>query len=152
MEGLALAGAACCLGLASIGSSIGCYVAGATSHGAMAKVDEGHGKFIGMSAAPSSQTIYGIVLMFVLLGKISEGLAPGQGLSVFGIGLFCGAAMMVSAILQGRVASTGIQASTKKPEIFGKCFAAVGIVESLALFAMVGGLIIAGGLGVQAAG
>jgi len=108
----------------------------------MAKVDEGHGKFIGMSAAPSSQTIYGIVLMFVLLGKI----ASGQGLALFGIGLFCGAAMMVSAILQGRVASTGIQASTKKPEIFGKCFAAVGIVESFALFAMVGGLIIAGSI------
>jgi uncharacterized membrane protein YdbT with pleckstrin-like domain len=32
----------------------------------MAKVDEGHGKFIGMSAAPSSQTIYGIVLMFLV--------------------------------------------------------------------------------------
>jgi len=142
MDGLGLAGCACCLGLASIGSSIGCYVAGATSHGAMAKVDEGHGKFIGMSAAPSSQTIYGIVLMFVLLGKI----AAGQGLALFAIGLFCGAAMMVSAILQGRVAATGIQASTKKPEIFGKCFAAVGIVESFALFAMVGGLIIVGSI------
>ncbi len=143
MDGLGLAGCACCLGLASIGSSIGCYVAGATSHGAMAKVDEGHGKFIGMSAAPSSQTIYGIVLMFVLLGKIN---VEGAGLAIFGIGLFCGAAMMVSAILQGRVASTGIQASVKKPEIFGKCFAAVGIVESFALFAMVGGLIIAGAI------
>jgi V/A-type H+-transporting ATPase subunit K len=109
----------------------------------MAKVDEGHGKFIGMSAAPSSQTIYGIVLMFVLLGKVGM----GQGVALLGIGLFCGAAMMVSAILQGRVASTGIQASTKKPEIFGKCFAAVGIVESFALFAMVGGLIIAGSIG-----
>ena len=143
MDGLGLAGCAACLGLASIGSSIGCYVAGATSHGAMAKVDEGHGKFIGMSAAPSSQTIYGIVLMFVRLGKI--GL--GQGTAILAIGIFCGAAMMVSAILQGRVAGTGIQASTKKPEIFGKCFAAVGIVESFALFAMVGGLIIAGTIG-----
>jgi V/A-type H+-transporting ATPase subunit K len=107
----------------------------------MAKVDEGHGKFIGMSAAPSSQTIYGIVLMFVLLGKIQ---AEGAGLAMFAIGVFCGVAMMVSAILQGRVAATAIQASTKKPEIFGKCFAAVGIVESFALFAMVGGLIIVG--------
>ncbi len=140
---LGFAGCACCLGLASIGSSIGCYVAGAASHGAMAKVDEGHGKFIGMSAAPSSQTIYGIVLMFVLLGKVHA----NAGLGVFTIGLFCGLAMMTSAILQGSVAATGIQASTKKPEIFGKCFAAVGIVESFALFAMVGGLIIAGNIG-----
>jgi V/A-type H+-transporting ATPase subunit K len=109
----------------------------------MAKVDEGHGKFIGMSAAPSSQTIYGIVLMFVLIGKVNA----GAGLGLLAIGVFCGLAMMTSAILQGRVAATGIQASTKKPEIFGKCFAAVGIVESFALFAMVGGLIIAGNIG-----
>lgn len=140
---LGYAGCAACLGLAAIGSSIGCYVAGAASHGAMAKVDEGHGKFIGMSAAPSSQTIYGIVLMFVLMGKVNA----GAGLGLLAIGVFCGLAMMTSAILQGRVAATGIQASTKKPEIFGKCFAAVGIVESFALFAMVGGLIIAGGIG-----
>lgn len=140
---LGYAGCAACLGLAAIGSSIGCYVAGAASHGAMAKVDEGHGKFIGMSAAPSSQTIYGIVLMFVLIGKAQA----GEGLALLAIGVFCGLAMMTSAILQGRVAGTGIQATTKKPEIFGKCFAAVGIVESFALFAMVGGLIIAGNIG-----
>ena len=140
---LGYAGCAACLGLAAIGSSIGCYVAGAASHGAMAKVDEGHGKFIGMSAAPSSQTIYGIVLMFVLIGKVHA----GAGLGLLAIGVFCGLAIMTSAILQGRVAGTGIQASTKKPEVFGKCFAAVGIVESFALFAMVGGLIIAGNIG-----
>ena len=140
---LGYAGCAACLGLAAIGSSIGCYVAGAASHGAMAKVDEGHGKFIGMSAAPSSQTIYGIVLMFVLIGKVHA----GAGLGLLAIGIFCGLAIMTSAILQGRVAGTGIQASTKKPEVFGKCFAAVGIVESFALFAMVGGLIIAGSIG-----
>jgi V/A-type H+/Na+-transporting ATPase subunit K len=140
---LGYAGCAAVLGLPAIGSSIGCYVAGAASHGAMGKVDEGHGKFIGMSAAPSSQTIYGIVLMFVLIGKVHA----GAGLGLLAIGMFCGLAIMVSAILQGRVAATGIQASAKKPEIFGKCFAAVGMVESFALFAMVGGLIIAGNIG-----
>jgi len=140
---LGYAGCAACLGLAAVGSAIGCAIAGEASHAAMAKVDEGHGKFIGISAAPSSQTIYGIVLMFVLLGKITA----GAGLGLLAIGVFCGLAMMTSAIYQGRVGATGIQASTKKPEIFGKCFAAVGIVESFALFAMVGGLIIAGNIG-----
>ena len=139
---LGYAGCAASVGLAALGSSIGCGIAGAASHGVMAKVDEGHGKFIGMSAAPSSQTIYGIVLMFVLMGKVST----GAGLGLFGIGLFCGIAMMTSAIYQGRVAASGILASSKKPEIFGKCFAAVGIVESFALFAMVFGLIVAGSI------
>ncbi len=139
---LAYAGCACAVGIPAIGSSIGCGIAGAASHGVMAKVDEGHGKYIGMSAAPSSQTIYGIVLMFVLLGKVKS----GAGLAVLAIGLFCGLAIMVSAIFQGKVAATGIMASSKKPEIFGKCFAAVGITESFALFAMVFGLIVAGSI------
>ena len=46
----------------------------------------------------------------------------------------------------GVLAATAILASSKKQEIFGKCFAAVGIVESFALFAMVFGLIITGGI------
>jgi V/A-type H+-transporting ATPase subunit K len=125
-----------------MGSAIGCGIAGASSHGVMAKVDEGHGKFIGISAAPSSQTIYGIVLMFVMLGKIKA----AAGLALFGIGVFCGLGIMTSAIYQGKVAATAILASAKKQEIFGKCFAAVGIVESFALFAMVFGLIITGAI------
>ncbi len=64
--------------------------------------------------------------MFVLLGKVKTD----------------GAAV----IFQGKVAATAILASSKKPEIFGKCFAAAGIVESFAIFALVAGLIMAGGL------
>lgn len=139
---LGYAGCACAVGLPAMGSSIGCGIAGAASHGVMAKVEEGHGKFIGISAAPSSQTIYGIVLMFVMLGKIKG----GAGLGLLGIGLFCGLGIMISAIYQGKVAATAILASSKKPEIFGKCFAAVGITESFALFAMVFGLIITGAI------
>ncbi|MFH1122853.1 MAG: ATP synthase subunit C [Pseudomonadota bacterium] len=140
---LGYAGCACAVGLPASGSAIGCGIGGAASHGVMAKIEEGHGKFIGISAAPSSQTIYGIVLMFVLLGKISA----GAGLALFGIGLFCGLGICISAIFQGKVAATAILASSKKPEIFGKCFAAVGITESFALFSMVFGLILAGGIG-----
>jgi V/A-type H+-transporting ATPase subunit K len=139
---LGYAGCACAVGLPAMGSSIGCGIAGAASHGVMAKVEEGHGKFIGMSAAPASQTIYGIVLMFVLLGKVKV----AAGLGILGIGFFCGLGIMTSAIYQGKVAATGILASSKKPEVFGKCFAAIGITESFALFAMVFGLIIGGSI------
>jgi V/A-type H+-transporting ATPase subunit K len=139
---LGYAGCACAVGLPAMGSSIGCGIAGAASHGVMAKVEEGHGKFIGMSAAPSSQTIYGIVLMFVLLGKVKA----AAGLGILGIGLFCGLGIMVSAIYQGKVAATGILASSKKSEVFGKCFAAIGITESFALFSMVFGLILGGSM------
>jgi V/A-type H+/Na+-transporting ATPase subunit K len=138
---LGYVGCAAAIGIPALGSSIGCGIAGAASHGAMAKTDEGHGKFIGISAAPSSQTIYGLILMFVLLGKV-----PTAGLAALGIGIFCGIAICISAIYQGKVAATAILASTKKQEIFGKCFAAVGITESFAIFALVGAIVISGNL------
>lgn len=134
-------GCAIAIGIPAIGSSLGVKIAGEVSHGAMARVDEGHGKFIGVSAAPSSQTIYGLILMFVLLGKVKT-----AGVAVLFIGIFCGAAIAISAVYQGKVAATTILASSKKQEIFGKCFAAVGIVESFAIFALVAGLVMAGGL------
>lgn len=130
-----MVGPALALGLSAIGSSIGCGVAGMASHAVMSRVDEGHGRYIAMAALPSSQIIYGFALMFLMSRAILDGaLSP---LSAIAIGASSGAAIMVSAILQGQAAATGIQATARQPAIYGKCFAALGIVESFALFAFV---------------
>lgn len=137
---LDMVGPALALGLSAIGSSIGCGIAGMASHAVMSRVEEGHGKFIGMAAAPSSQIIYGFILMLLMSRAIQAGtLSPLSGI---GIGFSSGLAIMASAIFQGKVCATGIQASAKQPAIFGKCFAAVGIIESFALFAFVFALLI----------
>lgn len=135
-----MVGPALALGLGCVGSAIGCGIAGMASHAVMSRVEEGHGKFIGMSAAPSSQSIYGFILMLLMSQAIKAGTL--SAMSGVGIGLCSGLAIMASAIFQGKVAASGIQASAKKPAIFGKCFAAVGIVESFALFAFVFALLI----------
>ena len=140
MDTLMMAGPALALGLSCIGSAIGCGIAGMACHGVMSRVEEGHGKFIGMSAAPSSQAIYGLILMILMKGHLdapvesAEYLDPWSGIA---IGLFSGLAIMFSAIYQGRCAASGIQASAKQPAIFGKCFAAVAFTESFALMAFV---------------
>ncbi len=86
-------------------------------------------KFIGMSAAPSSQTIYGFILMLLMNRAIEAGtLSPIGGIAM---GLLTGMVMVGSSVFQGMVCASGIQASAKQPAIFGKCFAAVGIIESL---------------------
>ena len=77
-------GPALCLGLAAIGSSIGCGLAGMTSHGAMAKVEEGHAKFVALSAMPASQSIYGFALMILLQQALKTD--PSKGFAIFGIG------------------------------------------------------------------
>ncbi len=128
-------GPAIVLGMGCLGSSIGCGIAGMASHGVMSRVEEGHAKFIGMSAVPASQSIYGFVLMILMKNSIEAGrLSP---LSSLGIGFFVGLAIMFSSIYQGKCAATGIQAAAKQPSVFGKTFAALGIVESFALFAFV---------------
>lgn len=135
-----MAGPALALGLSAIGSSIGCGIAGMASHAVMSRVEEGHGKFIALSAAPSSQVIYGFILMLLMSRAITDGsLAPLSGVA---IGFSSGLAIMVSAIFQGRVCASGIQATARQPGIFGKCFASVGIVESFALFAFVFSLLL----------
>lgn len=128
-------GPAIALGLALIGSSIGCGIAGAASHAVMSRVEEGHGKYIAMSAFPSSQGIYGFVLMLLMSRALQAGTLSVA--SSIGIGTFAGLAIMFSAILQGHVCATGIQASSKQPAIYGMCIASIGIIESFALFALV---------------
>jgi V/A-type H+/Na+-transporting ATPase subunit K len=133
-------GPAIALGLSCIGSSIGLYIAGAASHAVMSRTEEGHGKFIGMSAAPSSQIIYGFLLMLLMSRAITAGtLSP---VSAIAIGTFSGLAFFASSVFQGMVCATGIQASAKQPSVFGKCFAAIGLIESTALFAFVFALLI----------
>jgi V/A-type H+-transporting ATPase subunit K len=135
-----MVGPAIVMGLGCLGSSIGCGIAGMASHGVMTRVDEGHGKFIALSAIPSSQSIYGFILMIVMRGAIRNGTLTA--LNGIGIGLFVGLAIMISSIYQGRCAVTAIQASAKQPAIYGKTIAALGIVESFALFAFVFALLL----------
>ncbi|MBN1499262.1 MAG: ATP synthase subunit C [Spirochaetes bacterium] len=137
MDGaLGLFGAILALGLGAVGSSIGCGIAGMTSHGAMSKTDEGHGLFLGLSAMPASQTIYGFVLMIILQGAAISGFAK------FGIGFSAGLGLMTSAIYQGKACSSAILGVSKKASISGKVFLAPGIVESFALFSLVGGIVL----------
>jgi V/A-type H+-transporting ATPase subunit K len=135
-----MVGPAIALGLSCMGCCVGCWIAGAASHAAMARSEEGHGKFIGMAAAPSSQVIYGFLLMLQMRNAILAGtLSP---IASIAIGTFSGLAFVFSSIYQGRVCATGIQASLKSPSVYGKCFAAIGIIESFALFAFVFALLI----------
>lgn len=128
------------LGMGCMGSSIGCGIAGMASHGVMTRVEEGHGKLIAMSAIPASQSIYGFLLMMFMSQRIKAGtLLP---LDAIGIAIFVGLAIMFSSIFQGRCAATAIQATGKNPALYGMCWAALGIVESFALFAFVFAMLI----------
>lgn len=135
-----MVGPAMVLGLGCIGSSIGCGIAGMASHAVMSRVEENHGKFIGLSAVASTQSILGFVLMIIMKTNLKAGsLSPMSGI---GIGIFVGLALMLSSIYQGMCAASAIQAAAKQPAIIGKCFGAIGIVESFSIFAFVFALLL----------
>jgi V/A-type H+-transporting ATPase subunit K len=137
--------------LGAIGSMIGCAIAGQTACGAMLDVESGYGRFIGLSAMPSSQTIYGIVIMFTLQAAAAgtDGVLKLVGENATGIaaiGVLSGLALVVSAYYQGRCLAASINASKGKPEIFGLSIAPAAIIEGFAVFAFVFALVLAGAL------
>lgn len=130
------------MALAAIGSIIGCSVAGQAAIGAMVDTESGYGRYIGVSVMPSSQIIYGIVVMFTLQREVTSVSGP----ALFGIGILAGLALMFSAIRQGQACASAIHASKTKPEIFGLSLAPAAIVEGFAVFAFVFALVLAGNI------
>ena len=129
--------------LGAIGSIIGCSRAGQTACGAMLDVESGYGRLVGLSALPSSQIIYGIVVTMTLRGyEINAKSAPG----LFAVGVLCGIALLASAAYQGACCASAINASKSKPEVFGLSAAPAAIVEGFAVFAFIFALVVAGGI------
>lgn len=130
------------MALGAMGSIIGCAVAGQAAIGAMLDTESGYGRYVGVSAMPSSQVIYGIVVMFTLNRTITPEVSAG----IFAIGILSGLALMLSAIYQGQCCASAIHASKAKPEIFGLSIAPAAIVEGFAVFAFIFALVISGGI------
>lgn len=126
----------------AIGSAIGCTIAGQAAVGAMIEINGGYGRFVGLSALPSSMSIYGIVVLFILNRPVTVDNAGG----LFGIGVGAGLAFLITAIYQGQACASAIVGAKAKPEIFGLSLAPAAIVEGFAVFAFVFALVAAGGL------
>lgn len=139
------------MAMGAIGSCIGCALPGQTACGAMLDVESGYGRFIGVTAMPSSQTIYGIVVMFTLQNAATTEsgqlvLNAQNAGGIFGVGVFAGLALLASAVYQGRTLSSAINVSKSKPEVFGLSIAPAAIIEGFAVFAFVFALVLSGAL------
>lgn len=130
------------MALGTVASAIGCAIAGQASIGAMLETESGYGRYIGVSAFPSTLVIYGIVVMFTLERAVTAENAGG----LFGVGLLAGIAFLYCGIWQGRACASAINASKEKPEIFGLSLAPAAIIEGFAVFAFVFALVVSGGI------
>jgi V/A-type H+-transporting ATPase subunit K len=130
------------MALGAIGSMIGCALAGQAACGALLETETGHGRYIGISAMPSSQAIYGIVVMFAL----NRTVTPENGPGLFGVGILVGLALLFSGIWQGKCCASVINVSKIRPEVFAMSIAPAAIVEGFAVFAFIFALVISAGI------
>ncbi len=128
------------MALGAVGSMVGCARAGQAAIGAMLEVESGYGKYIGLSAMPSSQVIYGIVIMLTL----KRTMAPHNTGGVFAVGLLAGIALLVCSVYEGYCIASSINVSKSKPEVFGLSIAPAAVVEGFAVFTLVFALVLAG--------
>ena len=122
------------LAFAAMGSALGAGAAGMAAVGAWKKAfaQNKTASFILVAfvGAPLTQTIYGMIVM----NKIAEVAAQGQ--YMWGVGILCGIAMGLSALMQGRAGATAADAMGETGKGFGNYLVVIGIVETVALFVM----------------
>lgn len=138
-------GAIFAIGAAAIGSALGTGTAGAAAIGAWKKC-YAQGKtapfiLIAFVGFPLSQTIYGMILMLGINAK-ATGEDPAAFPSLVGGGLIAGIAMGISAWMQGRAAAGASNALAETGEGMTNYIAALGIIETVAIFVMVFSILI----------
>ncbi|MEG1480003.1 MAG: V-type ATP synthase subunit K [Kiritimatiellia bacterium] len=154
---LGVAGAVTCLALSAVGSAFGTGFAAAGAVGAWKKcyAQNRPAPFLLLAyvGAPITQTLYGMILMFTMIGTATAkaGILPGAGLAMLILGAFAGIAIGMSALFQGRAAGCAADAQGETGQGFTNNLAALGIIETVAIFVMVFTLIAVGKLVVVAA-
>ena len=112
-------GIALCVALSGIGSAYGVTVCGNAAVGAFKKNPNASGSYMGLSALPSSQGLYGFVGFFMLKGLVVENINMLAASAIFGVGLAMGLVALFSAIRQAKVCANGISAIGAGHNAFG---------------------------------
>ena len=122
------------LAFAAMGSGLGAGFAGMAAIGAWKKAfaqnKAASFMIVAFVGAPLTQTVYG----YIVMNKMTELAAKGSYL--WGIGVFCGIAMGISALMQGKAGAVAADALGETGKGFGNYIIVIGIIETVALFVM----------------
>lgn len=143
MNSFAFIGMACALALSAVGSGFGTGFASQAAIGGWKKC-YASGKqasflLVAFAGAPLTQTIYGLLLMNFIKSAVAGGTSGYLG---FGVGVFGGLAIGVSALMQGKVAAAACDALASTDKGTANYFIVIGIVETVALFTLVFSLLV----------
>lgn len=130
-------GVALAVGLSGIGSAKGVGLVGESAASLMTEQPEKFGKALVLQLLPGTQGLYGFVIGFLVLNKLSAQTTFAQGLYLFFACLPIAIAGLWSGISQGKTAAAGIQILAKKPEQTTKGIIFAAMVETYALLGFV---------------
>ena len=101
------------------------------------------------AGAPLSQTIYGMIVMFIVMGGAANVAAAtaGQWIAYSLVGILAGIAMGVSALWQGISAAAACDAFAETGKGFANQLMALGIVETVAIFVLAFSIVLLSSLG-----
>lgn len=140
---LSLIGIAISAGLGAIGSSIGVGFAAKTGAGLLSKEPQKFPSVLALSALPSTQALYGLLFGFIimtqsgLLGGAVEGLEVIDGWRFLFAAMPVGIACVISGIMQGQAAASGMRILAEKPENVSQAIVLAALIESFAVFGLV---------------
>lgn len=137
---LCIAGAIGVVGLSAAGSAIGIGKAACATIGAWKKCYAQNKPapytlftFVG---APLTQTLYGMILMTMLL-SVAKNPIPGAGIAAVILALTAGTGICASAAFQGQAAAAASDAQAETGKGLTNYLAAIGVIETVAIFVMV---------------
>ncbi|GAB1475905.1 V-type ATP synthase subunit K [Bacillota bacterium] len=139
---LSMAGAAMAA-LAGIGSAIGIGIAGQAAAGVISEDPKKFGQTLILQALPGTQGIYGLLIAFLILTKVSllgggdpVEITMAQGAYIFASSLPVGLVGIFSAIAQGKASAASIMLISKRPEELAKGMVYPAMVETYAVLAL----------------
>ena len=126
------------IGFAAIGSAYGAGAAACAAIGAWKKCYAQNKpapfQLLIFAGAPLSQTIYGMIIMFIVMG--ADLSKPGVWYVYMMVGILSGVAMGVSALWQGLASAAACDAYAETGKGFTNQLMVLGIVETVAIFVM----------------
>lgn len=146
---LSYLGIALMVALTGAGSAYGVTICGNTVVGAMKKNPDALGQYIGLSALPSSQGLYGFVAFFMASSLIQQLVAANAltmlaAWAILFAGLALGVVGWISSVRQAQVCANGIQAIGAGHNVFGSTMVMAVFPELYAILALLVAILIFG--------
>lgn len=141
---LAIMGAALSAFGGALGSSIGVGVAGEVGNAVLSEDEKKFGSVLILQALPATQSIYGMLIAFIIMGKLKPDMSTPAGLAILCAATAVGVAQMISGIWQGRVSAASMQLVSRKPKQLGQAIILPAMVETFAVFGLLVGILLLG--------